>query len=215
MTDKMRKGIRFQFPKFGSKLKMGLRSRYAEKGMGIIRGDVTWKLVESDGTETTYEKKNLVMYDAGIFIGLVVTNASAAQNSLMLALGTGATGLPNSPDAADPRQRKLNAEVIRKAFATISNIDSTGGISIVPTHVIDLTVSFGSGEGDSSPLNEMAIIHPYDPNPATLTPNPDSFPTYDTTVNVTSYDILLNYLTFPVLNKPPGSTLTITWRLTF
>ena len=39
--------------------------------------------------------------------------------------------------------------------------------------------------------------------------------TYDATIDVTGKDILVNYLTFPVINKPATSTLQWTWRLTF
>jgi hypothetical protein len=39
--------------------------------------------------------------------------------------------------------------------------------------------------------------------------------TYDPTVDMTGKDTLVNYLTFPVINKPATSTLTWVWRLTF
>lgn len=211
---KIRKGIRFAFPRYASAARMGMSWKVADT-TPAIKGEVSWVLTEEDGTETQGEKKNLVMYDAGIFIARLVTNASTSRNPLMLALGTGAQGLPNSPDAPDPRQRKLFNEVFRKEFDTITNVTSTGGVATVPTHVVDLTVTFESGEAES-PLNEMGIICPFDSDPGEVTPNPNTFPTYDAdSVNVFLYDILLNYLSFPVLNKPVNSRLTITWRLTF
>jgi len=33
-------------------------------------------------------------------------------------------------------------------------------------------------------------------------------------VNLVGKDTLVNYLTFPVINKPPTSTLSWTWRIT-
>jgi hypothetical protein len=93
-------------------------------------------------------------------------------------------------------------------------VDSTGATSSVPTHVVDYTVSFGNGEAVGA-LNEMGLISPLSSNPLVLTPNPDTFPNYDETRDVRSFDILANYTTYPVINKPSISTLTITWRLTF
>jgi hypothetical protein len=48
-----------------------------------------------------------------------------------------------------------------------------------------------------------------------LRPVLDVFPARDTTVDLNDFDVLVNYLTFPVINKPNGSVLAITWRLTF
>jgi len=67
----------------------------------------------------------------------------------------------------------------------------------------------------------MGLVSPYDASPLSNYPlldgngDPVSFPDYDTTLDVTNYDILINYLTFPVINKPSNSVLAITWRLTF
>lgn len=205
----MKKGL--QFPIWGSKWRAGLRWDVKDQSP-TISGEVFWELDGPDGV-TQGHKKNLVMYDAGILIAYLVTT-SGTRNPLMLALGTGASGQPNNPDAPDPRYRRLAAEVARKPFATVTSVTSTGAVAGVQTHVVDLTVSFTALEANS-PLNEMAIISPVSSNPLTTTPNPNLFPTYDVAVNAINYDIMLNYLTFPVLNKPPGSTLTITWRLTF
>ena len=38
---------------------------------------------------------------------------------------------------------------------------------------------------------------------------------YDPTVNLTNFETMVNYLTFPVINKGATSTLTIVWRLSF
>ena len=37
---------------------------------------------------------------------------------------------------------------------------------------------------------------------------------YDPTVDLTAFETEINYLTFPVVNKPATSTWTIVWRLT-
>ena len=52
-------------------------------------------------------------------------------------------------------------------------------------------------------------------NPLVLNPVPSVFPAYDPTVDLTLFDVEVNYLTFSVVSKPSTSVLTITWRLTF
>jgi hypothetical protein len=47
--------------------------------------------------------------------------------------------------------------------------------------------------------------------------NPVSPPNgpYNPLVDLTTKETLVNYLTFGVITKPPTSTLTIVWRLSF
>ncbi len=45
--------------------------------------------------------------------------------------------------------------------------------------------------------------------------NPVPIGPYDPLVDLTAYETLINYLTFPVVNKPATSTLEIVWRLSF
>jgi hypothetical protein len=98
--------------------------------------------------------------------------------------------------------------------------DALGAISTVPTRIVDFTTVFNEGEAVGA-LNEMGLLSPKSLNPATTTPildgggDPVAFPEYDEELNLTNYDILINYLTFPVINKPSQSVLAITWRLTF
>lgn len=132
----------------------------------------------------------------------------------MLAVGTGATGALLSPNAPDPRQRKLNAEISRKSFSLTSFRDSGGNAVAYPTNVVDFTCTFDESEA-VGPLNEMGLISPISQNPLITNPNPNSFPTRDTTLNLALYDILVNYLTFSVISKPSTARLSLTWRITF
>jgi hypothetical protein len=79
---------------------------------------------------------------------------------------------------------------------------------------VDFTCTFDEGEA-VGPLNEMGILSTISSNPLVTNPNPNSFPTRDTTVDLTIYDILVNYLTFSVLSIPATARLSITWRITF
>jgi hypothetical protein len=162
-----------------------------------------------------FRKKNVITLDAGIMAARYFKDKSEPVHSAnMLAVGSGATGSLLSPDAPDPKQRKLNAEIARKAFTSTSFRDASGNAVAIPTNVVDFTCVFGEAEA-VGPLNEMGIVSTLSANPGVLNPNPDSFPTRDVAVDLSLYDVLINYLTVPVLTKPSTAILTLTWRLSF
>jgi hypothetical protein len=205
--------------------KLGVSSDYEEAPLGAALGAKGRFLIELRDSQTGellhyLEKDNVITNDGGILAAILfASGTTGAAGISMLAVGTGATGPLLNPDAPDPRQRKLNAELVapnvgRKTFASVTYRTSAGAVSAVPTNVVDFTTVFGNGEAEG-PLNEMGLIRPLNPSGFPVAPNPDSFPTYDTTVDVQNFDVLINYLTFPVINKPALSTLTITWRLSF
>jgi len=162
-----------------------------------------------------FHKKNIITLDAGIQAARYFKDKDEpAHSANMLAIGTGATGSLLSPDAPDPRQRKLNAEISRKTFSNTTFRDSGGNAVAIPTNIVDFTCTYSEAEA-VGPLNEMGIISTISDNPLVLNQNPNSFPTRDTTVDLTLYDVLINYLSFPVISKPSTAILTVTWRLTF
>ena len=129
-----------------------------------------------------------------------------------LAVGSGANGDASSPDIATDQQRRLNVEVERKEFSAVVYRKADGSVSDVPTNVIDFTTVFAENEANSG-LNEMGLISPVTVNNSTS--NDQDPQDRDVSRDLRNYDILVNYLTFPVINKPQGSVLAITWRLTF
>jgi hypothetical protein len=188
-----------------------------ENMMGPVSGTVIFEFRDTVTGELTHriEKKNVVTLDAGIHTArLYKDNAEPNYGAYMLAVGTGATGNLLSPDAADSKQRKLNTEIERKAFASTTFRTSSGVAVAYPTNIVDFTCQFLASEAVGA-LNEMGIISPISANPAVQNLNPNTFPTYDNTLDITTYDVLLNYLTFPVKSKLNTEILTITWRLTF
>lgn len=168
-----------------------------------------------------FHKKNLVTLDGGVLVMINLASGGTPvppnqRGITMLAVGTGATGPVLSPDAPDPRQRKLNAEIARKAFSTTVFRNSVGAAVGYPTNVCDFTVTFGVGEA-VGPLNEMGLVRTISLNPAVLNPVPSVFPAYDATIDLSTYDILANYTTMGQgtgpIGKPNNSVLTLTWRL--
>ncbi len=167
------------------------------------------------------EQDNIITLDSGVFSGIhygAGPNPSPAVSGLtMLCVGSGATGAILSPDAPDPRQRMLNAEVTlgRKPLTTVFRT-AAGAVSSVPTNIVDFTATFGEGEA-VGPLNEMGLLRTISQNPLVRTPITPTpvFPAYDPTVNLTLFDVMINYGTFGVITKPSASSLSFTWRLTF
>lgn len=185
-----------------------------------LKGQVEWDLRWPDGDLIEHKNyDNLIVYDAGILIARLLKNSlvpvlGRSNGINMLAVGTGATGDLLNPDAPKKGQRRLNTEIYRKLVTAQFRTDPGGVAVSYPTHVVDFTATFGVSEANG-PLNEMALLSAYDlsaPSPGNPILNgPDD---YDSTVDVTSKDVLLNYLPFPVSSKPVGSILAITWRVT-
>jgi hypothetical protein len=200
-------------------LKMGFDFGHAD-GVMSLKGTYIIHLTDADtGAVLDHrEQSNIVTLDGGILVALLLASGPTpvlpSQRGLtMLAVGTGATGPLLNPDAPDPRQRRLNSELWRKAFSVRQFRNSTGGAVSYPTNVVDFTATFGAGEAEG-PLNEMGLLRTLTLGPTPGTPVPAVFPAYDPTIDLTNADILANYTTFSVVSKPANSLLTITWRIT-
>ena len=199
-----------------------VRPSYAEdfrSGGYKIRGDVFIEVREG-GTGVLQDRRellNLVVLDASILIARLMKNSQEPPHGIFaLAVGTGQVGWnPMSPPAATNTQRALWSELARKTFASTNFVDQNGIPAAYPTHVVDFTTTFAEAEA-VGPLDEMGLLGG-NVNSNLSIRNPVSPPNgpYDPTVDLTNFDTLVNYLTFPVINKPPTSTLTIVWRLTF
>jgi hypothetical protein len=157
---------------------------------------------------------SLICVTWGVAARLFKDPLEPAHGINMLAVGTGATGAILSPDAPDPRQRKLNAEIARKTFSQTTFRDSGGTAVSYPTNIVDFTTTFGEAEAVGG-LNEMGVVSTISDSPSTTNPNPNTFPTRDVTLDISNYDVQINYLTYGVISQPSASVLTITWRLTF
>lgn len=184
-----------------------------------IRGDVFIEMRDGQ-TGVLQEKRdlrNLVVLDASILIcRLMVNNFEPPHGIFVLGVGTGQSGWnPMSPPAATNTQRALWSELARKTFSTTNFVDQNGIPASYPTNVADFTTTFAEAEA-VGPLVEMGLLGGnVNSNLSIRNPVSPANGPYDPTVNLTNFDTLVNYLTFPVINKPPTSTLTVVWRLTF
>jgi hypothetical protein len=210
----------YQSPSEALKMALGVG---VEDGVRTLKGTYIIHLVDSDTGEVLHhsEHSNIVTLDGGVLVMINLASGGtpvppSQRGITMLAVGTGATGPVLNPDAPDPRQRHLNAEIARKPFTSTVFRNAVGAAVSVPTNVCDFTVTFGVGEAVGA-LNEMGLIRSISLNPLTLNPVPSVFPAYDPTVDLTLYDILANYTTMGQgtgpIGKPNNSVLTLTWRL--
>lgn len=195
-----------------------LGGRYQDKTRPY-RGDVFMKLrnAHTGALEYEWERRNLVVQDASILLArLMKDNQEPPQGAFVLAVGSGDVGWNMmSPPAATDTQRALYAEITRKTFASTQFIDGGGSPVGYPTNIIDFQTIYSESEA-VGPLVEMGILGGnIDSNLSIKNPvTPPNGP-YDATVDLTQYETLVNYLTFPVINKPSTSTLEIVWRLSF
>lgn len=210
--------VQDKFKSPGERVGQALSISYEDSYMLTnAKGEVFIKVIDGATGEILFEghKQNTITLDAGILAAILLRDPdSRARGMYMLAVGTGATGSLLSPDAPDPRQRKLNAEIARKAFSTKIFIDANGEPASVPTNIVDFLCTFNEGEA-VGPLNEMGIISPISANPSVLNPNPDAYPTRDLDVDLSLFDILVNYLSYGCIVLPATARFSITWRITF
>lgn len=199
------------------RLGMGMKMRDEYPAARQVKGEVFLRMTDARTGEVLLDehRKNIITLDTGVLAAILLRDPSSRTHGInMLAVGTGATGPLLSPDAPDNRQRKLNAEIARKPFSSTTFRDDSGNAVAYPTHIVDFTATFGEAEA-VGPITEMGLQSTLSANPSIVNTNPNTFPTRDTTVDLSDYDILVNYLTLAVCSKPSTAILTITWRLSF
>jgi hypothetical protein len=184
-----------------------------------IRGDVFFTLRDGQTGEIQEERalRNLVVLDASILIARLMKDPAEPPHGIYaLAVGTGDVGWnPMAPPAPTATQRSLYSELARKTFANTQFIDGAGVPTAIPTKVVDFTTTFAESEA-VGPLVEMGLLGGnISTNMAVKNPVLPPNGPYNVSVDLTLYDTEVNYLTFAVINKPPTSTLTIVWRLSF
>lgn len=210
--------IRDAFRNAKSAFTATLGGRYEERIPGP-KGDVFMELrnARTGALEGKWEKRNIVTLDASILIAALVKDSQEPpEGAFVLAVGSGDIGWNlQSPPAATNTQRALYAEITRKRFASTQFVDGGGVPVAYRTHVVDFATTFTESEA-VGPLVEMGIIGGNISSNLSIK-NPVTPPngTYDATVDLSTKETLLNFLTFPVINKPATSSLTVTWRLTF
>lgn len=178
---------------------------------------MTLKDPETDEILEERHETNIIVKDFSILLArLCRNNLDPNHGVFALAVGTGGNSWDlQSPPAPTDTQRSLYDEIERKDFSDVVYRDDGGATSSIPTDTVDFTTTFAKSEA-VGPLVEMGLIGG-DVNNNLTTTNPITPPNgpYDQSVDVTGKDMLCNYLTFPVINKPSTAELSIQWRIQF
>lgn len=202
---------------FGS-LKAGFSLNQQDSYTGPT-GELLIKMVDGETGEVLEDRteKNVITQDFSILLARLCRDSQDPNHGIYaLAVGTGDSGWDlQSPPSPTDTQRSLYNEIDRKDFVTVDFKDSGGSTTAVPTNVVDFTCTFNESEAVGA-LVEMGLLGGdiNDDLNVTNPVTPANGP-YDDTVDVTGKDLLCNYFTFPVINKPSTAKLTITWRITF
>lgn len=201
------------FSKPKDAFKFGMATTYAEN-FPLFNGEIFYELTQDGKLLDEGHVKNIPTYDSGILIARLLKNNTEPNHGInMLAVGSGATGALLSPDAADPRQRKLNAEIDRKPFYSTTFRDAGGNAVAYPTNIVDYSVTFGEAEAVGV-ITEMGLLSTVSDNRALTANNPNTFPVRDVTLDISSLDILTTYITMLPISKPSGAVLSVTYRVT-
>jgi hypothetical protein len=181
-----------------------------------FKGEIFWTMKNTQtGEITDGHITNVVTLDASILIARLLKNPLEPINGIFaLAVGTGnPLWDPLNPPAATNQQRALETELARKTFSSTNFITaSTGAISAIPTNVVDYTTIFTESEA-VGPIVEMGLLGArVNSNMAITNPVTPKAP-YDPNVDVTTFDILTTFVTFPVINKPATSSFSLSWRV--
>jgi hypothetical protein len=178
----------------------GFRIKYNED-IHHLKGE-WWMTLNDVKTGSVIENRhgtNIIVNTASILIArLLKDNHEPDGGITYLAMGTGASGwnLQNPPQPTNT-QTKLNNEISRKAFTTedVTFVDpETGDPTSIPTNVIDFTCTFAETEA-VGPLVEMGLFG-------------------GDATDLTDSGTMVNFRTFPVINKTNSMTLTIIFRIT-
>lgn len=178
----------------------GFALKYEER-IPSLSGEV-WirvKDIKTGKESDVYHSSNIIVKTASVLIARLLKDNSEPDGGITyLAVGTGASGwdLQNPPQPVNT-QTKLNNETARKAFTTedvtFVNPD-TGDPTTVPTNVLDFTATFAETEA-VGPLVEMGLFG-------------------GDATDLTDSGTMINFRTFPVINKSNSMTLTIIFRIT-
>jgi len=178
------------------KMMLGTALKYKEQ-TPKLKGELFMKAYENGVLVHDYHKSNIIVNTASILIArLLKDNTEPTKGISYLAVGSGASGWnPFDPPAPTTSQTLLESEFERKAIELTTFVNpETGEPTTVDTNIVDYSVTFGEAEA-VGPIMEMSLFG----GDATSERNTGT---------------MVNWRTFPVINKTNSMTLTIIFRIT-
>ena len=162
-----------------------------------LKGELFIKAYEAGKLVYEYQHSNIIVNSASILIArLLKDNTEPAAGISYLATGSGnASWDMFDPPAPSTSQTRLENEFYRKAidFSTFVHPE-TGEPTTTCTNIVDYSVTFGESEA-VGPIVEMGLFGG------------------DATAELTT-GTMINWRTFPVVNKTSSMTLTVIFRIT-
>lgn len=170
-----------------------------EERLGGLKGQLFLKAWEGDKLVYSYESPNAIVDTASILIARLLKDSQEPTAGIsFLAVGVGGAGWNlQNPPAPTVTQQTLESELFRKAIdaGNTSFVDpNTGSHTNVATKIVDFSTTFSEAEA-VGPIVEMGLFGG------------------DATVALNS-GTMLNYRTFPVLNKTAAMTFSVIFRIT-
>jgi len=162
-----------------------------------LKGKLILKAFENGNLVYSYEHSNIIVNTASILIArLLKDNSEPTSGISRLAIGSGNAGWDLfDPPAPTTSQTILENEFFRKEIDLTTFVHPvTGEPTTVPTNIVDYSVTFGESEA-VGPIVEMGLFG----GEATDQANTGT---------------MINWRTFPVINKTSTMTLTIIFRIT-
>jgi hypothetical protein len=188
-------------------------SEYFKKGLGQVlklatginleeyvkrpKGELFLILKEKGKIIKTYHHSNIIVNTASILISrLLKDNTEPVAGISFLGVGSGNDNWdPFDPPAPTTSQTFLENEFYRKNISTSTFVDpQTAEPTTIATNIVDYATTFSESEA-VGPIMELALFG----GEATTTTNTGT---------------MINWRTFPVINKTNSMTLTIIFRIT-
>ena len=184
--------------KLQASMASGLVIKESEQ-LGGLQGQLFIRAYEGDTLVYEYTRPNVVVKSASILIARLLKDSKEPLGGIgFFAVGTGGAGWDlQDPPAPTINQTRLESELARKAIGPVNTsfVDpATGDYTTTPTNVVDFSASFANSEA-VGPLTEMALFGG------------------DATSSLNS-GTMLNYRTFPVLNKTTAMHFSVIFRIT-
>ncbi len=163
----------------------------------MLKGQITIKAFENNRLVYSFEDHNVIVNSASVLISRLLKNSQEPKGGITyLALGEGASGWNlQSPPEATSSQAKLASETLRVPVTSSTFIDPTTGEEVSSyTNIVDYHFFFSESSGEGA-FVELGL-----------------FGGDATSANETG--TMVNYRTFPVLNKTASMSFVIIVRIT-
>ena len=187
------------------KFKLGLKKQVLKFATGMLeeefyrgpKGQLILTLEKGGRVVKRYTQRNIIVNTASILIARLLKDPTEPDGGItFLGVGSGNDSWdPFDPPAPTTSQTLLENEFFRKSISKTTFVDpQSGEPTTVATNVVDYATTFSESEA-VGPIMELALFG----GEATSTLNTGT---------------MVNWRTFPVINKTNAMTLTIIFRIT-